>query len=367
MVLALLAMAATAAGILAATATASGVKREHADITLKMGYVTGRAHPYGLAMAQYERRVEAASGGRVDIQLTPVYAGGDDVALLNDIAGGTQDGGAVSIAVLPGANINNLIPLQLPFLVDSYELEQRLIVNSSGIAQQMLRGIERNAKLVPVGLFEGGMRHFVLKNKYVDSLSALKGVKIRAVPSSHLVDTFRALGAQPQALAVGDVAAAIRSGLVEGAEANSGLVATFGWHTAGANRISVVNIFPFPAVVMFNKDRFNALPADIQKILRDEANDLAAYSISVVKDTTTFPARLCSQGVRYAGVPDKVRNQMVAATKKVITKYTTKKYRNLAPIVAAILRQKARIKGTPTDAPPSSCIDGPATKFLKKP
>jgi hypothetical protein len=58
---------------------------------------------------------------------------------------------------------------------------------------------------------------------------------------------------------------------------------------------------------------------------------------------------------------------MVAATKKVITKYTTKKYRNLAPIVAAILRQKARIKGTPTDAPPSSCIDGPATKFLKKP
>jgi TRAP-type C4-dicarboxylate transport system substrate-binding protein len=182
-------MAAIAAGILAATATASGIKREHADVTLKMGYVTGRAHPYGLAMSQYERRVEAASGGRVDIQLTPVYAGGDDVALLNDIAGGTQDGGAVSIAVLPGANINNLIPLQLPFLVDSYELEQRLIVNSSGIAQQMLRGIERNAKLVPVGLFEGGMRHFVLKNKYVDSLAALKGVKIRAVPSSHLVDT----------------------------------------------------------------------------------------------------------------------------------------------------------------------------------
>lgn len=366
--LALLATVAAAVGVLAATAVAAGgIQRQQAEFNLKMGYVTGRGHPYGLSMAQYERRVEAASGGRIDIQLTPVYAGGDDVQLLNDLNGGTQDGGAVSIAVLPAGGINNLIPLQLPFLVDSYELEQRAITNSSGIARQMLAGIEKNAPLVPVGLFEGGMRHFVLKDKYVDSLTALKGLKIRAVPSPHLIDTFKALGTEPTALAVGDVATALRNGTVQGAEANSGLVATFGWHTAGANRISVVNIFPFPAVVMFNKAKFNSLPADLQKVLRDEANDLAAYSISVVKDTTTFPTRLCGAGVRYAGVPNNVRKQMEAATKKVITKYTTRKYRNLAPIVAAIQRQKARIKGTPTDTPPSSCIEGNATKFLPKP
>jgi TRAP-type transport system periplasmic protein len=366
--LALLATVATAVGVLAATAVAAGgEQRQNADFNLKMGYVTGRGHPYGLSMAQYERRVETATSNRVDIQLTPVYAGGDDVALLNDIGGGTQAGGAVSIAVLPGGNINNLIPLQLPFLVDSYELEQRIIGGGSGIGTQMLRGIEKNAALVPVGLFEGGMRHFVLKDKYVDSLASLKGVKIRAVPSPHLVDTFKALGTEPTALAVGDVAAAIRNGTVQGAEANSGLVSTFGWHTAGANRISVVNIFPFPAVVVFNKSTFNGLPADIQKILRDEAKDLGAFSIGVVKDTTTFPTRLCGQGVRYRGVPDSVRKQMEAATKKVITKYTTGKYRNLAPIVAAIQRQKARVKGTPTDAPPASCIDGNATKFLAKP
>lgn len=363
---ALLAAVAAVAGVLAATAVA-GVQRQHADFTLKMGYVTSPLHPYGLAMTQYKRRVEAASGGRVDIVLTPRYAGGDDIQLLNDLGGGTQDGGAVSIAVLPNGNINNLIPLQLPFLVDSYELERRLITNSSGIAQQMLRGIERNSKLVPVGLFEGGMRQFVLKDKYVTTLASLKGLKVRVVQAPHMSDTFKALGTSPTPMAVGDVPLALKNGQVDGTEANSGLISTFGWHTAGANRVSVANIFPFPAVVMFNKDKFNTLPADIQKVLRTEANDLAAYSISVVQDTTTFPSRLCGAGVRYAGVPDSARKQMVTATKGVIAKYTTKKYRNLAPIVAAIQRQKARIKGTPTDAPPSSCIDGNATKFLAKP
>lgn len=361
--LALLAAVATAAGVLAATAMA-GVQRQKATYTLRMGYVTGAAHPYGQSMAQYKKLVEAATNGAVEIKLTAVYAGGDDVQLLNDIGSKTQDGGAVSTAVLPAANINNLIPLQLPFLVDSYELEQRLITNSSGVAKKMMAGIEKNSNLVPVGLFEGGMRQFAL-DKYVSKVSDLKGVKIRAVPSNFMVDTMKAFGASPTALPVGEVAAAIRGKTVEGAEANSGLLATFGWDTAGANRVSVLNLWPFPAVVMFNKDVFNALPADIQKTLRDQANNLAAFSIQVDKDTKVFPARLCARGTRYAAVPNATRAQMVKLTKPIITKYTTGKYRNLAPIVASIQRFKAKIKGTPTDTPPASCIDGAGTKFLQ--
>jgi len=362
--LALIAVLATVAGVMAATAVA-GVKRQHADFNLKMGYVTGRAHPYGLSMEQYKRLVETASNGRVAITLTPVYAGGDDIVLMNDVNKGTQDGAAISIAVLPNGNINNLIPLQLPFLVDSYELEGRLITNSSGIARTMLRGIERNSNLTPVGLFEGGMRHFVLKDKYVDSLDDLKGVSMRTVQAPHMSDTFKRLGANPNPLPVSDVAASLRSGLVTGAEANSGLIRVFGWNTAGANRVSVVNIFPFPAVVVFRKEVFAALPADIQTILRDSANDLAAFSLTTgaAGNTTTFPGLLCAAAggaaVRYQVVPPAVRNQMAALTKTVIKKYTTGRYRNLAPVVAAINRQKARIKNPkPVDTPPASCIDG---------
>jgi len=355
---------ATVAGILAASASAN-TQRQKATYTLKMGYVTGAAHPYGQSMTQFKKLVESATNGDVSIQLTPVYAGGDDVQLLNDIASKTQDGGAVSTAVLPQGGINNLIPLQLPFLVDSYELEQRLISNSSGIANQMLRGIQKNSSLVPVGLFEGGMRQFALTGgKYVKSIADLKGVKIRAVPSNFMNDTLKALGASPTPLPVGEVAAAIRGGTVQGAEGNSGLLATFSWDLAGANRVSVVNLWPFPAVVLFNKTSFNALPAADQAILKNAAKDLAAFSIGVDKDTKTFPSRLCARGTRYAAVPNSARAAMVKATRPIITKYTSGKYRNLAPIVASIQRLKAKIKGTPTETPPASCIDGPGTKFL---
>jgi TRAP-type C4-dicarboxylate transport system substrate-binding protein len=357
--LVLLATVAALGAIGAAASLGMGARSHAAEFTLKFGYVTGAAHPYGQTMLQFERIVEQATNGRVDIQPQALYAQGDDVQLLNDVKGNVISGGAVSTTVFTTGKINSYVALQMPFLIDNYALEQRVISNSSGIAQQMLKKGSDKAGLVGLALFEGGMRQFALKDKVINTAADVRGLKIRVPPGTVISDTFRALGASPTPIAIGQVFQSVQTGVVDGMEANSALVSTFRFDNAGIKNISIANLFPFPAAVVMSKEAFNALPADVRATLRDAAKDLPAYSISVVSgtgNTTNVPALNCSRGVKYHQVPSSGRTSMIRAVRSVYTKY--QKDKQVAAFISQIQKLKARpaFKGGPTDVPPASCL-----------
>jgi TRAP-type transport system periplasmic protein len=359
--LALLITVAALAVVGAVASLGLGAQQHAAEFTLKFGYVTGAAHPYGQTMAQFERIVEQASNGRVDIVPQPLYAQGDDVQLLNDVKGNVISGGAVSTIAFTTGNIKSYVALQMPFLIDNYALEQRVISNSSGIARQMLKKGSDKAGLVGLALFEGGMRQFALKDKDVNSAADLKGLKIRVPPGTVIADTMSALGASPTPIAIGQVFQSIQSGVVDGLEANSALISTFRLDNAGVKHISIANLFPFPAAVVMSKAAMSALPADIQAILRDSAKDLPAYSISVVSgaaNTTNVPALNCSRGVKYHQVPPAGRTSLIKAVRKVYTKF--QKDKQVAAFISQIQKLKARPafkSGAPTDVPPPNCLE----------
>ena len=147
---------------------------------------------------QFKQLVESATAGpdQVTIKLTPGYGGGDDIKLLQDVKGGAVAGGGVSTAVFPTAGIRAFNALQLPGLINSYELERGVIPNSSGVAQGMQRIVTKNTPLTAIGLFEGGQRQIALKTQ-ISKLSDLKGLKIRVPQSPLLADIYAALGADP--------------------------------------------------------------------------------------------------------------------------------------------------------------------------
>lgn len=357
-----LALTATALATgIGASLALGGVQHQNADITLKFGYVTGAAHPYGQAMKQFEANVEAASGGRVDIALQAVYAGGDDIQLFNDIRGGGVQGGAVSSAVWPNFGVKAFEPLQFPFVLDSYKFEERIINGSSGVAKRMLASATAKSNLKVLGIFEGGMRQIATKGGPINTLADLKGKKLRAVQAGPLQANMRALGIVPTPLAVGEVPLALTNGVVDGAEANSALVNTFKWDQAGANHITLINWFPFPAVVAMNKDAFAALPADIQGIITAEATKLPTFSIQSVVDTdankVTVPGILCARGVKYHKIAPAERAKMVAASKGVIANLTAKDA-EVKAIYNTIARLKSKYPFVDSDLPADpACIE----------
>src|SRR5262245_23558705 len=360
--LALLATVAALAGALALAAVGTGAsEKAEGTTTLKFGYVTGAAHPYGQTMIQFQNLVNQASGGSLQIQPLALYAGGDDVQLLNDIKGGSVDGGAVSTVVWTTAKIRSFIALQMPFLIDNYALEQRVINNSSGIAQKMLKQGTEKAGLVGLALFEGGMRQIALKNNLVNSLADLKGLKLRTPPGEPIASAISALGASPTPIAIGQVFQSLQSGVADGMEANSALVNTFRFDQAGIKHITIANLFPFPAAVVINKASYDKLTSDQKTILKNAAKDLPAFSISVVAgtgNTTNVPTTLCGRGVKYHELSTGSRRQMIKATQKVYQKYA--KDKQVAPFITEIQKLKAKPafrSGAPTDVPPPNCME----------
>jgi TRAP-type transport system periplasmic protein len=355
---------AAAAGMLGALASTASA----ADITLKFAYVTGPTHPYGVTMTQFKRLVETNSNGRIAVNLTPLYPGGD-IPLLNDIKGGSQDGGAVSTAVFAqtGATtgqtrIKNFVALQMPFLIDSYQLESRVISNSSGIAKRMLN--LNSAGLQGLALFEGQMRQLVSKGAPIRTLADLRGKKMRTVQSDILNDNAVALGISPTPLAVGDVTQALANGTVTGVEANSALVLTNRWAQApsSANHITLLNWFPFPAAVVMNQAKWNSLSPSDQAVVTNAAKDLPSFSVNLNESpafTQTTQATLCAapNNVRYYRLPQSERKKFIAASQKVYKKWL--KDRQVAPYIRAIQAIKARghfARGV-TDSPPASCME----------
>jgi tripartite ATP-independent transporter DctP family solute receptor len=361
--LALLATLAALGGVLALAAGVGSGATEKAEgtTTLKIGYVTGAAHPYGQTMNQFVSLVNQASGGSLQIQPLPLYAGGDDVQLLNDIKGGAVDGGAVSTVVWTTAKINSFVALQMPFLIDNYALEQRVIGNSSGIAKRMLAQATTKAGLVGLGLFEGGMRQFALKSKDVNSVADLKGLKIRTPPGDPITSTIQALGASPTPIAIGQVFQSLQSGVVDGMEANTALVNTFRFDQAGIRHITIANLFPFPAAVVMSKASFDKLTPDQQAILRNAAKDLPAFSISVVSGqafTNNAPNLACSRGVKFHQLPASARTAFIKAVRPVYTKW--QKNKQVAAFISQIQKLKAKPafrSGAPTDVPPPDCME----------
>ena len=154
---------------------------------------------------------------------------------------------------------------------------------------------------------------------------------------------------------------AIKNNEVSGAEANSALVRTFKWNEAGGQHISLINWFPFPAAVAMNQTAFGALPADLQKVITDQAVALPTFSISVVDGTANkvdIPTALCNAAigpVKYHKVPDAVRKQMIKKSQGVIKSQI--KDPEVRAIYNTIARLKSKFPTTDSDLPPATCLE----------
>jgi len=125
-----------------------------AAVTLKLAYVTPEAHPYGQAVDFFAQKVKELSGGKLAITGLPSYQAGD-IALLNEVKGGSLDMGSVSAAVWGTVGVHSFDALQLPFLLTSYPLEGQVI--GGDIGTEMLKGAT-DFGVVGLAIHEGGLR-----------------------------------------------------------------------------------------------------------------------------------------------------------------------------------------------------------------
>ena len=115
----------------------------------------------------------------------------------------------------------------------------------------------------------------LMTSKPVKALKDLKGMEIRVSGTS--VDVLKNLGGSPIAMPQSDTPEALQKGVVKGNFSSMEVLKDFNY-AAYTPYVTLVNLQVVSFAVVMNKDKWNALPADVKKIFDDMRREQAEWT-----------------------------------------------------------------------------------------
>lgn len=159
---------------------------------------------------------------------------------------------------------------QLPFLFDDWDHAMRCLKGPVG--EELTKRLLERSNVKALGWMSIGWRHMLFREKQVDSLEGMKGLKMRAPQSWIYVKMFESLGSKPTTITWGEAYTALQTGVVDGMETplQSGIDMKF----AEVAKHWLLTSHMFSSIThMVNKNFFNGLPANVQKAIVEASKE----------------------------------------------------------------------------------------------
>ena len=269
--------------------------------TFRLGHQAAAGTAYDILAYKFKEYVETRSNGRYKIE---VYSGGtlgNDRVLIESIQAGTLD-----LSIVTASDMSNfareLEVQDLPFLFSSWD-EVFNFLKSDFVNE--FYAITDSSNITTMAFMPRGFRHATNNKGPINSPADFQGMKLRVVDSAIYVETFAALGANPQAMAWGEVYTALQQGTVDGHE--NTIVTTNDYRIYEVQKFmsKTGHIFAFAAVCA-SPTILNGLSAEDQELIRKAAVD-AALEIGAEQLATENEAavKLQAAGMQMNEVPNK--------------------------------------------------------------
>lgn len=276
----------------------------------------------GEACQLFADTVEAMSGGRMHIQ---VYGGGELVPPLETFdavrTGGAEIGSGSAYywaGKLPSAPFFSTVP----FGMNAQQANAWMI---SGGGLQLWEELYEPYNLIPIPAGNTGVQMGGWFNREINSLADLNGLKMRIPGLGGKV--FEKIGGSPVLMAGSEIYTSLERGVIDATE----WLGPFHDDLMGFPEIAKHYYYPGwhePGTVLefiFNKEKFEALPADLQAILRTASAEMNTWVLSTMeaKNAATL-AKMIKDGVDIRPFPADVIEQLKKQTQNVIREMTEK-------------------------------------------
>jgi tripartite ATP-independent transporter DctP family solute receptor len=303
-------------GLIGRSATAADQK-----LVLKASDVHPEGYPTVQAVENMGKKLEAATGGRLSIQMyASMQLGGEKEAIEQAQVGALQLA-RVSVGAL-GPVVDDLNVFNLPFLFrDTAHMEK---VIDGPIGQELLDKVTNKPQTRLVGLawMDAGARSLYDTKKPIKSIDDLKGLKVRVMGNPMFVDMMNALGGNGVAMGYDQVFSALQTGVVDGAENNPPSF-VFDNHYQVAKYYTLTQHLIVPEILVFSRTTWDALSKDDQALIKElgrEAQLDERQLWNKVEDEAM--AKMKAAGIEVVVITDKKPFQ--AAVKPVWDKYGAK-------------------------------------------
>ena len=185
--------------------------------------------------------------------------------------------GVIDMAMESTINISPVIKeaniFSLPFFINNFENLDKMEYGETGKA--IFKAMDAKG-LVGLAWAENGFRQVTNSKLAIRKPADVKGLRLRVVGSPIFIDIFRQLGADPVNMNWGDAVTAFGQGVVDGQENPVGVlvpVKIWTYHKYA----TFWNYLVDPVVFYWNKKQWNQFPPDIQKAIKESAEEAAIF------------------------------------------------------------------------------------------
>ena len=281
---------------------------------LKLGHIAAPNTAYDNWAKEFKAQVEAGTNNRYKIV---IYGGGqlgDSGPLME-----AMQAGNLQFAVITSGDASQFIEainvLDMPFLFRSWDHVEKFIASKT--ARELL-DLSDQYGLKSLSLMPRGYRHVTNAKFPITKPEDLKGLKMRISESPVLVEAFKAMGANAQAMAWSEVYTALQQGTVNSHE--NTIITTRDYKINEVQKyVSETGHVFAMATLLASGDWFKKLPAADQAVIQKAATD-AAYKLGLEQKGNEQKAKdeLIAKGMIFNSLDTA---PFVKAVQPVINKY----------------------------------------------
>lgn len=263
-----------ATAIAFAAVAAVGAADAQQKIVLKATDVHPLGYPTVEAVVRMGKKLEAATNGRISVQMFPSMQLGGEKEMIEQAQVGALQIARISLGPM-GSVVPELNAFNLPFVFRDPDHMKKVVTGPIG--DEMLKKLSDHptANLIGLAWMTGGTRNLYNSKRPVRSMEDLKGLKIRMMGNPIFVDTMNAMGGNGVAMGYDQLINALQTGVVDGAENNEPSYSS-GQHYRYAKYYSMTQHLIIPEILVFSKRTWQTLSKEDQDLIMKTAKDAQA-------------------------------------------------------------------------------------------
>lgn len=277
-------------------------------------------HIHWQTMEFLKEEISKSTNGIIDFELYPSAQLGGERDYVEGISMGTFKFGLPYSII--GTIVDEFNVYDMPYLFNDFNHFAK--VAKSDLVKELGKKLEaKKIKFLGMGLASGPY-HVSNNTRSIKTVADMKGLKIRAMESPMILETFNTLGAQAIPMAWPEVYTGLKQKTIDGV-----CTINTGYWSAKLYEVqkyaSELEMFYSPAFVLCNLDWWNSLPKDLQdQVQKGVDAALERHYADCVKQDGEIKAELKKLGMVYTDKKDIDIKAFREAVKPVYAKYDAK-------------------------------------------
>ena len=260
--------------------TSTAAEPAKKPIVLKLGHVQTEIDLWHVGSTRFAELVDAKTNGEVKIDIFPNSTIGND----RDMAEGLQIG-SLDFSLIAGV-LGNFEPslqiMEMPYLFNNEAHLRKIIYGPVG--EVLLDNLLKSSNIRGLSFWERGPRQLTT-NIPVNSIADIKGMKIRVPEIPPMVTAWKAMGANPTPMAMGEVYTGLQQNVIEAQENPIPIIYSAKLYEVQKNIVITNHKYEYVILVMSDRT-WKKLSPEQQKAVKEAADEATKYENQLVAEKT---------------------------------------------------------------------------------